>query len=151
MKGPKLCIQLCKLKDKSFLHNRKLHSSHPTLSLFSSLWGKGRGKFSIDTLILGQRRKFKSPINEDNYQRNCVEDVFTPYDIKAWPGYRVRDLFSSRIHYDLPILRSAKTTKNRISQLDNILNNSLLDDTTICIGTDGSDNQLQGIGVVSAI
>ena len=63
-------------------------------------------------------------------------------------------MFSSRIHYDLPILRSAKTTQNRISQLDNILNNSLFDDTTICIGTDGSvpkDNQLQGIGAISAI
>ena len=47
-----------------------------------------------------------------------------------------------------------KTTKNRISQLDNILNNSRLDDSTICIGTDGSvpkDNQLQGIGAISAI
>ena len=59
-----VCLQLHKLKNKSFLHNKRLHSSHPTLSLFSLLWGKGRGKFSIDKLTLGQQRMFKSPINK---------------------------------------------------------------------------------------
>ena len=80
--------------------------------------------------------------------------MFMSYDSEAWPGYRLSDLYSSHIHYDLPILRSAKTIKNRISQLDGILNNSLLDDTTVCIATDGSvskDNQFQEIGAISAI
>jgi len=131
-------LQLRKLKNKFFLHNKKLHSSHPTISLFSLLWEKGRGRFSIDKLTPGQQQKFKSPINEDNYQHSCIEDTFTPYDPEAWPGHRLCDLYASCIHYNLPILRSANTIKNRISQLDGILNNSRLDSTTVCIGTDGS-------------
>ena len=54
-------LQLRKLKNKSFLRNKKLHSSHSTLLLFSLLWGEGRGIFSIDQLTLGWSELTGSP------------------------------------------------------------------------------------------